>query len=345
MKKLICLILGIMIAAGCLSGLAESTDSSFVQIRENVRAKVYAKPGAAEAVDTLQGGRICGLLEETNEAGGAWLFVFYLDGAKKGRTGYISAEYAVRLSQDDLTALLEDPEKFNEILDLIDAVNEYLKTSEPGDYSLNNSTSQANNRTEEKGLQQFYKDAMEKLQKVFSKMGSIDLSAAADAAGEIGDKVKAAGEDLLDLAKDTAESVKDDLEEKADEAREKLQDVDLSAKLEEVKEKVKDIDPEASLEKLKDQLENSELNEKIKDLKEKIDDSSVGQLLDDLKTKTEDAVQDQVDSLMDTLNDSGLMDKIQDLQTVVNDLKNAGAGVGEKLNAVKDELIALFGSD
>lgn len=341
MKKLICLILGILIVAGCLSGLAESAETSFVQIRENASAKVYEKPGTAEITDTLEGGRICGLLEETNETGNAWFFVFYLDSAKKGRTGYISAEDAVRLSQDELTALLADPEKFNEILDLIDAVNDYLKTSEPDDSSPDNSSSQ----TGEKGLQQFYKEAMEKLQKAFGEMDSIDLSGAADAAKAIGKKAKDAGEDLLGLAKDTAESLKDDLEGKADDAKKKLQDIDLAAKLEEVKKKVEEINPEASLKELKEKLENSDLNEKIKDLKKKIDESGVDQALTDLKTKTEDVLQDQAATLMVKLVDSGMMDNILGLQTAVSDLKSAGAEVGEKFGTVMGDLILLISGD
>jgi hypothetical protein len=363
MKKLICLILGMMIAASCLSGLAESGETCvFVQIRENVMAKVYAKPGAAESVDTLQGGRICGLLEETDEAGEAWFCIFYLDSDSKGLTGYIIAAVAVKLSDDELTVMLANPDKFNEIMDLVDAITDYLGTTEQEETARTDTEAESGGSpAAKKSLKQFYEEAMDKLKQAFNNIGSVDLSGAADTVQEFGDKMKETGKDLLDQAKETAESVKDSLEEKADEVKKKLEDtglgakmedvknqlkdIDLDARLEEVKEKVKDIDPGAKLEELKEKLKNSELDEKIKDLKEKFDDSDTGKQFNELKTKTGDALQDQVSGLMEKLDGSDLMDRIQELKISVDKLKNTGTGLGEQFNAVKDELMKLISND
>ena len=127
MKKLISLMLAVLMITLCACGFAEETDVSaktaFVQIKEGVTAQVFKKPGDKKAVDTLSGGQICGLLgEETTETGVAWFQVFYLNSKKAGTPGYINAEDAEQLTEEQLKALMNDPEKLNEILDLVEAL-------------------------------------------------------------------------------------------------------------------------------------------------------------------------------------------------------------------------------
>ena len=131
MKKLISLMLAVLMITLCACGFAEETDVSaktaFVQIKEGVTAQVFKKPGDKKAVDTLSGGQICGLLgEETTETGVAWFQVFYLNSKKAGTPGYINAEDAEQLTEEQLKALMNDPEKLNEILDLVEALDVYL---------------------------------------------------------------------------------------------------------------------------------------------------------------------------------------------------------------------------
>lgn len=206
MKKLISLMLAVLMVALCACGFAEGTDVSaktaFVQIKEGVTAQVFKKPGDEKAVDTIPGGQICGLLdEETSETGAAWFQVFYLNSKKNGTTGYINAEDAEQLTEEQLKALMNDPEKLNEILDLVEALDAYLgkKSGNAGN----------GNATAENELTTLYKMAMDALQKLFSAGASPALDDLKKQGKELADKAKEAGKDLIDNAKKAGKDLKD----------------------------------------------------------------------------------------------------------------------------------------
>ena len=269
MKKLICLIMGMLIFATCFSGLADSAEVPFAQIRENTVANVYAKPGDETPVDTLEGGRIFGLLGETEEAGAVWFHIFYLDSQKQGRDGYIEAEKAEKLSQDALTALMADPDKFNEILDLIDAVNASLSLS---DESADETADQKTGSQKKNNLKDFYEQAMDAVKEVSGAIGSADLNAVTDAVEEIGEKAVAAGEDLFNQLPESAQealknlekidpdSIMKDMQTKLDALNDKLEKSGISDDLDGLKTKVEDI--------LKD--EGFDVEGTIKDLQDKV---------------------------------------------------------------------------
>ena len=357
MKKLICLILGILMAVGCFGALAESGETAFLQIKEDVTANVYENPGDAAPADTLESETICGLLEETaGEAGEVWYRIFYLSSEKKGKVGYIRAEDAEKLSEEELTALLTDPDKLNQVLDLIDAVNDYLKTQETGNIAQTDTETKTNTtgkETEQKTTKQFYTTAMEKLQQVFSALGSVDLSGTVDASKEMADKVKEAGTDLadgikgqvkiakmnvkdqLDDAKDRIENI--DLQETLNNAKDKVKDIDLKEKLEGVKEKLESIDLKEKLEDVKDQLENSKLNDRISELKDQLENSGLTEKLDGLKETFEGIdLKEKVSGLTDILDGFSLRDKVEDVESIVNELRNEESDLRQSVRSVTD---------
>ena len=201
MKKLISLMLALLMVALCACGIAEGTEeaaakTAFVRIKEGVTAQVFKKPGDKKAVDTLAEGTVCGLLnEETTEAGAAWFQVFYLNSRKEGTPGYINAEDAEQLTEEQLKALMDDPAMLNEVLDLIDALDAYLnkKTGTTG-----NGGTDLDLIAELKSL---YKQAADGLQKLLNASGTPDLDKLAKEGKELADKAKDAAEDLIDEAK------------------------------------------------------------------------------------------------------------------------------------------------
>ena len=128
MKKWISLILAMLMIGVCAAGVAEGAEetgkTAFLRIKEGVTAQVYEKPGDEKAIDSLAGGKFCGLIDTvTAESGDAWYQVFYLNSKGEGTPGYIKAEDADQLTEEELNALMEDPAVLNEILDLVDALD------------------------------------------------------------------------------------------------------------------------------------------------------------------------------------------------------------------------------
>ena len=375
MKRLICLVLGLLISVSCFNGLAEGEETSFVRIKENGTAEVYAAPGDPAPIDTLDGGWICGLLEETGAAGTVWFRIFYLSSEKKGRTGYINAEDAEKLSQDDLTALMENPDMLNQFLDLIDAVNEYLDEDDTARTGPETNTNSGESQTGSSSLRQFYTNAMEKLQQVFGQLGSADLSAAEDAAKEIGDRLKTAGQDLLDQAKDTVQTAMDDVKEQLEESglkeqlegvKEQLEGINLKETLEDMKDQLEDSGLKEKLDDVKNQLEGIDLKETLEDVKEKLDGINVNDKISELKDTLEDKLEnsglnEKLDSLKekieeldlnqmitdvrDKLDDSGLKDTVEGVKSTINAMKDEESALRTSLQGVADAFAQLFGNE
>ena len=324
LRKLICLVLGLLLSVSCFSGLAESGETYFLRIRENGTAKIYANPGDETPVDTLNGGGICGLLEETREAGAVWFHIFYLSGDKKSKTGYLNGEDAERLSQDELTAMLENPEQLDRVLDLVDAVNSYLQGQEEDDTAQTGAEMDSDtdgSQTDTTTLKEFYSKAMEALQELSDRLGSVDVPDTEETLQEIGDKVISAGKDLLDQARVSGRD--SDLADIINEVNEKLQAINLQEKLEEVTERLND----------------SSLNDSMAGLTEKLDDSALNESLEGLQGKTEGLdLLDQLTGVREQLTDIRLEDAIGIVQARVNALKEKGNALSQTVQRVAEVL-------
>ena len=337
MKKLIAFILAMLMAAGCMSGIAEGTGSSektaFLRIREGVTAQVYASPGDETAADTLSGGRFCGLIEEKTEAGVAWFHVFYLNSRKEGATGYIHAEDAIQLREDELKAVLEDLGTSNDVLDLIDALNDYLGKQSGSSAAGNDSSSRSSNggATQKSGFADLYDQAMKALGQVFGTDVSGELEKISDAGKEIAEKAVGAGKDLAEKAGKEVKKVIDDNLPKAKEEFDKLTD-NAAEKFKELKDgPVKDLAENAddALKSLKDGPVKNVL-ENVSDTIESLKDGAAKDLLDNVSDTIDSLKKDPAKVLKDT------QEKMENLLDNLN--KSLGEGTGNALDGLGDKL-------
>ena len=337
MKKLIAFILAMLMAAGCMSGIAEGTGSSektaFLRIREGVTAQVYASPGDETAADTLSGGRFCGLIEEKTEAGVAWFHVFYLNSRKEGATGYIHAEDAIQLREDELKAVLEDLGTSNDVLDLIDALNDYLGKQSGSSAAGNDSSSRSSNggATQKSGFADLYDQAMKALGQVFGTDVSGELEKISDAGKEIAGKAVGAGKDLAEKAGKEVKKVIDDNLPKAKEEFDKLTD-NAAEKFKELKDgPVKDLAENAgdALKSLKDGPVKNVL-ENVSDTIESLKDGAAKDLLDNVSDTIDSLKKDPAKVLKDT------QEKMENLLDNLN--KSLGEGTGNALDGLGDKL-------
>jgi hypothetical protein len=353
MKKLIALMLAVLLCALCAGGIAEGTDASeetaFVQIKEGVTAEVFTKPGDENATDSLAGGQLCGLIDETKEAGIDWFLVFYLNAQKKGTTGYINAEDAKKLTGEELKALMEDPATLNEILDLIDALDDYLSTGSTATTTTNKTGTEKKESgitAENGGFKAFYDRAMKELKALFSRnltAGANAVSATGkdlvgktiDAASDIAGKATDAVKDLAGQVTDTAENIADQATDTVAEIAVKAIDAgaDIAGKaidagtdiaetaVEAVSEKL-DKDPEAMKEEIKEIVAEGE--EKIGDLA-------------DGMTKAADKMQDgitkdEIQELIDSVNKAvGLQDSKIDMVATLEKMEDALKDINKTL--------------
>ena len=337
MKKLIAFILAMLMAAGCMSGIAEGTGSSektaFLRIREGVTAQVYASPGDETAADTLSGGRFCGLIEEKTEAGVAWFHVFYLNSRKEGATGYIHAEDAIQLREDELKAVLEDLGTSNDVLDLIDALNDYLGKQSGSSAAGNDSSSRSSNggATQKSGFADLYDQAMKALGQVFGTDVSGELEKISDAGKEIAEKAVGAGKDLAEKAGKEVKKVIDDNLPKAKEEFDKLTD-NAAEKFKELKDgPVKDLAENAgdALKSLKDGAAK-DLLDNVSDTIESLKDGAAKDLLDNVSDTIDSLKKDPAKVLKDT------QEKMENLLDNLN--KSLGEGTGNALDGLGDKL-------
>ena len=238
MKKWISLFLAMLMIGVCAAGIAEGTEetgtTAFLRIKEGVTAQVYEKPGDAQAVDSLAGGKLCGLIDTvTAESGDTWYQVFYLNSKGEGTPGYIKAEDADQLTEEELKKLMEDPAVLNEVLDLVDALDAYLngKTGNTG----------SGNAQSEDQFKALYEKAMNELKKLYNTSVSPELDNLEKQGKELVDQAKAAGEDLKndvtnalksmegkntdDAIDSLMDSVSEAIEKRAGKPDEKLQEV------------------------------------------------------------------------------------------------------------------------
>ena len=356
MKKLIAFILAMLMAAGCMSGIAEGTGSSektaFLRIREGVTAQVYASPGDETAADTLSGGRFCGLIEEKTEAGVAWFHVFYLNSRKEGATGYIHAEDAIQLREDELKAVLEDLGTSNDVLDLIDALNDYLGKQSGSSAAGNDSSSRSSNggATQKSGFADLYDQAMKALGQVFGTDVSGELEKISDAGKEIAGKAVGAGKDLAEKAGKEVKKVIDDNLPKAKEEFDKLTD-NAAEKFKELKDgPVKDLAENAgdALKSLKDGpvkdlVENA--GDALKSLKDGPVKNVLENISDTIESLKDGAAKDLLDNVSDTIDSlkkdpaKVLKDTQEKMENLLDNLnKSLGEGTGNALDGLGDKL-------
>lgn len=287
MRKGICLLLVIMMVTACVCAFAEegaggenaSEETSFLVIQGEDPVPVYESVADREKADELKPGQVCGLIREVTEAGVKWFHIVYVNSARKGASGFICPDQARILSLAEFKKLLGDSDKANEVMDLLDAVEEYLDSvsaeKEAGNSVAGNETA---NHTAG-AFRDFYNQGMKALQDAFSLDFSEDLKQleekekelagkAADAVTDIVETVADGAEKLMDTAVDSAESLKEAAEEEIRKHAEgTLPEAaeDISALLDDVLDMIRDVESgelaEADWQGVQDRLQ--ELNGKL----------------------------------------------------------------------------------
>ena len=338
MKKGIAMMLAAVMLLFCAAGLAEETGVSaetvFLRIRENVTAQVYADPQGGQAAAALESGRFCVLIDETSDI---WLHVLYLNDQKKGETGYIHADDAEPVNQEELEALMEDPEKINEILDLIDALLEY-GSAEAAPAPAAEKETDANAAPAESGFEKLYQNAVTSLRQVFGT----DLQGTLDTAGKAAGEAAEAGRKVLEsAAKDAGEM----LGKAGNTVREGLSSAADTAK---------------GLLDMAGETVRKEINEKLPGAKEKLEEirdqaaDAAGTLAGTLAGKASeaaDAISGTVSDAVKAIRDGSAKEQLDDLMKNVQDAVSAvKEQAGEALNSVDldgirnnvDSLVSTF---
>ena len=357
MKKGIAMMLAAVMLLFCAAGLAEETGVSaetvFLRIRENVTAQVYADPQGGQAAAALESGRFCVLIDETSDI---WLHVLYLNDQKKGETGYIYADDAEPVNQEELEALMEDPEKINEILDLIDALLEY-GSAEAAPAPAAEKETDTNAAPAESGFEKLYQNAVTSLRQVFGT----DLQGTLDTAGKDAGEAAEAGRKVLEsAAKDAGEmlgkagnTVREGLSSAADAAKGVLGMAgetvrkEINEKLPGAKEKLEEIrdqaaDAAGTLAGKASEAADA-ISGTVSDAVKAIRDGSAKEQLDDLMKNVQDAVsavkeqagealnsvdldgiRNNVDSLVSTFQEEGLQQGVQAVTDLLQGLLFGG---------------------
>ena len=357
MKKGIAMMLAAVMLLFCAAGLEEETGVSaetvFLRIRENVTAQVYADPQGGQAAAAMESGRFCVLIDETSDI---WLHVLYLNDQKKGETGYIHADDAEPVNQEELEALMEDPEKINEILDLIDALLAY-GTAEAAPAPAAEKETDANAAPAESGFEKLYQNAVTSLRQVFGTdlQGTLDTAGkAAGEAAEAGRKVlesaaKDAGEMLgkagntvregLSSAADAAkgllgmagETVRKEIDEKLPGAKEKLEEIrdqaadaagTLAGKASEAADAISGTVSDA-VKAIRDGSAKEQLDDLMKNVQDAVSavKEQAGEALNSVDL---DGIRNNVDSLVSTFREEGLQQGVQAVTDLLQGLLFGG---------------------
>lgn len=210
MKKTLCLMLTLLLALPFGYSLAEAAGDrvgSFLLIPEGEPVPVYTEITDAEPADALESGKLCGLLKEVSEQEVLWDLVVYADREKKAAIGYVRADQVTLLATDEFQALMQSPEKMNEVLDLLQAIDEILseKTQQTaavpaGSGTGSSSGSQPPKKTGLPDFRAFYNTAMQSLDKILNAGLPPEIGKAADTVRDLTQRAVKAGADAANSA-------------------------------------------------------------------------------------------------------------------------------------------------
>ena len=276
----------------------------------------------------------------------------------------------------NLKELMEDPAKVNEILDLIDALNDYLKKKDNPQNPVDDNTNTNNKggeETKKNRIQQFYEEAMDALKQVFSTDLSRELEKAAEAGKETAEKVTDAGKDILETvaegAADLFNKAKDTGKDAVENALEEAKDLFNKAKdngkdtLENAAEEARELFSKAEEtvtkgleEKLPEATEKlNQLADSVSDAVESLKDGTVKDQLDSLVENVSDKMKNLTDELSDKMEDptdnpaqelyDNLVDKVMDTIEILKDDSVEGKlqELKDNVGKVMDELDQSFG--
>ena len=357
MKKLMCVILAVILAMMGTAALAADADPNqktalmIIRGEENDDpAPVYEDKEGTKQADLLKPGQFLGLIKEYPQGGQTWYQVIYMDADKKGVMGYLNEDAAEVLTLGKLYELMQNPVKANELMDLLDAVNTYLKSLTAAE----NTAAGSGDSEGAEGIAGFLKLALNALKEITGlKLGGV--------IEEIGEKGKEALGNLSDAMKKVLNTVRKGLGKAIDNVSEKIQDAEDkivpplkeagSAVIDAVREAVesgKDFTGDAK-DKAKEIIKEAgdkaeELIDKMKDKAEELYPT----LSDDIKALV-DGTLDVIEQVKDKIAETDLDDLKQAASDMWDDAKekatDAAEEVSDKIGEAVDKARELLESD
>lgn len=298
MKKWMAFLMAAVMMLGCFAGsfaedAASSEETMLLQILGEKPVNLYANAEDAQASDTIEGGKICGLLGKETKDEAEWYQVVYLDKEGEGQVAWLPAEAAKRLTMEELAELMKDPDKANEILDLIEAINDLIEAKSKPVTQPENAANTAENDGNNL-LKNLYEGAMGLLGEINTKNLEAGLASATGEAAKLGETALNAGKEL---AEDAAKKAGDLINTGKTEAGKLVEE-----NLPKVEKAVADVTPE----EVKDLLDS--LKEKAGELKDASADGvpavadKAKEILEELGDETginAESVQKKLDELLD----------------------------------------------
>ena len=356
MKKLVCMLLALVLALGCAAVCAEEADDAgktniLVILGEEGGdpAPVYKEKGDTEAAALLKPGSLCGLVQDLTEQEENWYYIVYMTEKRESAAGYVAADRAKILTLAEFRELMQNSDKANEMMDLIDAVTAFLQTADGNKDAGNKASGSGTDSSLKDQIAEFYNEAMDALQELYnmdfsdeldqlSAMGeeiankAVDvgmdlLETAVDAGSDFLDTVADVGAEFLDTAADAAGEAVGDAGE---ELKEQLEDGNLSESvdemikmLDETLEKIRSTKttlPEIDTEKLRDQMKD--LNNKLGNAAGDVGDvlvEKMNELMDQAKEVLNygETASGMIDGLADTYRNDGFLATTENLLNLI----------------------------
>lgn len=358
MKKLMCMILAAILVMTGTAALAADADPDQKTALMVIRGEegddpvpVYGDQEGKTQAALLKPGQFLGLIREYFQEGKNWYQVIYMDEEKKGILGYLNEDAAEVLTLGKLNELMQDPVKANELMDLLEAVNAYLKSLAAPEAAATSSNASSGDNKEAKGIKSFFELAM----KALKEMASLDLGGKIE---KIGEKSKEALGNVSAAMKDVLKTVRKGLGKTVETVGDKMKDAGdkIVPRIEDAGSAVADAVKKAA-EAGKDFVDNAK--DKAREVIDGAGDK-IGEIIDKIRDKTKekypnmsDDIKKLVDSSLDAIDK--LKDKIseidpKDLKKAASDIwdgskekaKDAAAAISDKMSEAREKARELL---
>lgn len=348
MKKLMCMILAAILVMTGTAALAADADPNQKTALMIIRGEeggdpvpVYEdKEGKTQAA-LLKPGQFLGLIREYAQDGKTWYQVIYMDEEKTGVLGYLNEDAAEVLTLGKLNELIQDPEKANELMDLLEAVNVYLKSLTAGETAAGGGSTESGSAGS--GESEKAKDIEWFLQLALGALKEIANMNLGGKIGEIGEKGKEALGNLSEAMKDVLQTVRKGLGNAVEKVGDKIKEAE-----DKIVPPVKEAGS-AVIDAVKKAVEGGkDLAGDVKDkAKEVIDEAGdkVKEIIDEVKDKTNEmfpTMSDDIKGLVDGALDAigQVRDKI--LESDLEELKKATSDMWDNVKDKASDAAAVI---
>ena len=337
LKKMTALMVAVLLVLGCISGSVADEEVCFLQIlgEETETVGVYEEIGEATPAAELKGGTLCALLDEKAVAGADWDQIIYLNEEKIAGIGWIAAEKAEKLTDEALESMMTDPDKANQLMDLIGAIAEMASM----DPSAAAGTDATGNNAGSAGMADSFSALYEKgMEQLRAMTGNMDPDALQNMQARLDEALTGVVDDVKTVAGNVADKVQEKLPDLLEQASSLFGSVggDVGTEAQKISQEA-----EKMLEGLKEALPGlkEKATGKLDEAKEAIGGlvSQSQPVMDQITEAASEAAQ----KVEQALKDANLSETVEQLQ---NSLKESAGGLGEGLSDLMTKIGNLFGN-